>query len=156
MGCESIVTSFKIGLVDPNHELFAMGMLVDTVEKEELAIDIQKLVKQLEELTVGRPQSAIAWTTLGRVCWVSGQFKEAENAFTRAISICPTNAFYHYNLSATYSMAHFNAKNPRPMSPERFRRLTHGLRLPPSLYKLGEGQEEFSSREEMRRLRQKP
>lgn len=152
LGCESIVTSLKIGLVDPNHELSAMGMLVDTVEKEELAVEIQKLVKQLEELTVERPQSAIAWTTLGRVCWVSGQFKEAENTFTRAISICPTNAFYHYNLSATYSIAYFNAKNPHPMSPERFR-LRHGhLRLPPSLLELGEGEEEFRSCEKMCRL----
>ena len=46
LGCESIVTSLKIGLVDPDHELSAMGMLVDTVEKEELAVDVQKLVKQ--------------------------------------------------------------------------------------------------------------
>lgn len=151
LGCESIVTSLKIGLVDPNHELSAFGMLVHTVEKEELAVDIQKLVKQLEELTVERPQSAIAWTILGRVCWVSGQFKEAENAFARAISICPTNALYHYNLSATYSIAYFNAKG-HPMSAKEFR-LRHGdLRLPPSLLELGEEEEEFRSCEKWRRL----
>ncbi|GAI55204.1 unnamed protein product, partial [marine sediment metagenome] len=70
---------------------------------------------------------------------------------TKAVALDPISTLCHYNLSAIYSMACYNAKNPELFSGspiEQLQRLTHGLRLDelqradPSLYKaIVEGEE---------------
>jgi len=141
---DAVVTSLSIGLDDPGYEEHALGMLVPIVEKGGSAIDIKRVAQQIEEVTVQRPKSAIAWTMLGRIYLFTGKFKEAESVSTKAVALDPSSAVCHYNLSAIYSMACYNAKNPELFSEspvEELRRLAHGLRLDelqradPSLYK---------------------
>jgi len=147
---DAVVTSLKVGL-DPNYEEYALAMLVPIVEEEGSAIDIQRMAQKIEELTIQRPKSAVACTILGRIYLYIGKFRDAESVSKKAVALNPSSALCHYNLSAIYSMACYNSKNPELFSGspiERLRRLTHGLRLDklqqadPSLYKaIVEGKE---------------
>jgi len=149
---DAIVTSLKLGLDDPDDEKQALAMLVPIVEKGGSSIDIQRVAQKIEEVAVQRPESAITWTILGRIYLYIGKFKDAESVSMKAVVLDPSSAACHYNLSAIYSMACYNAKNPAlfsPVSPiEKLRLLTRGLRLDglqridPSLYKaITEGKE---------------
>lgn len=148
---DAVVASLNLGLDEPEYEEHALAMLVPIVEEGGSAIDIQRVAQQIEEVTVQRPKSAIVWTMLGRIYLFTGKFKEAESVSMKAVALDPSSAVCHYNLSAIYSMACYNAKNPELFSGspvDDLRRLTHGLRMDklqradPSLYKaIVEGEE---------------
>lgn len=148
---DPVVASLNLGLDEPEYEEHALVMLVQIVEEGGSAIDIQRVAQKIEEVAVQRAKSAIAWSVLGRIYLYIGKFKDAESVSTKAVALDPSSALCHYNLSAIYSMACYNAKNPELFSEspiEKLRQLTHGLRLDklqradPSLYKaIVEGEE---------------
>ena len=147
---DAVVTSLNIGL-DPDYEEYALATLVPIVEEGGPTIDIQRVAQKIEEVAVQRSKSAIAWTMLGRIYLYIGKFKDAESVSKKAVALNPSSALCHYNLSAIYSMACYNARNPELFSEsrtEQLRRKWQGVRLDglqrvdPSLYKaITEGKE---------------
>jgi tetratricopeptide (TPR) repeat protein len=85
----------------PNHPAASAGLLEINNEGE-----LQGTASRARELAERNPESAVALSTLGGMLAREGRIAEAQQAYFKALSLEPANAFHAYNLAVALDRMH--------------------------------------------------
>jgi tetratricopeptide (TPR) repeat protein len=92
----------KVDFTEPAQNLQTGPTLSDLTPEEKQALDME-IIKYQQE-TSKNPRSYILWEGLGDAYKSAGQYREAIQAFQKAITMNPANAMCHYRLGLVFAV----------------------------------------------------